>query len=261
MTDSVMYSDLCWPDIKQAIELNTIVILPVGSTEQHAFHLPICTDDYMAQKWAYDSAVLAKEKYGVKVLVLPGVHVGNSKHHMGLPGTLTLSFETLKNVVFEIGDSVLTHGFKKLLILNVHGGNRFAVGAAGIDLKEKYRNLGKDVIIRVGDDGDPDLRPMSMFDKLESFTEEAKIHKMVHGGVLETAKMLYLRKDLVKMDRAKKIDTPPLKQTELEFYDKATNGIGASGRPSDATAEAGQIQWETHVQCLAEYLARLDKLS
>lgn len=258
MLESVMYAELAWPDIKRAIEEDYIVILPVGSTEQHGPHLPLFTDDYMAQRWAHDAALLAREKYGTKVLVLPGVHFGNARHHMSFPGTITLSFETLKQVVFEVGDSVLSHGFRKLLILNVHGGNRFAVGAAGVDLKAKYAKAEPKVIIRVADDGNLDMRPLSMFEKLESYTEEAKLHKMTHAGCLETSKILYLRGETVKMDRAQEIDTPTESPKEAWFLDDVTD-LGAQGRPRDASSEAGKIQWDTHVQCLAHYLEQLSK--
>ncbi len=70
----------------------------------------------MAVKWAEDSAKLAKSKQPMDILVMPGIHYGFARHHMAFPGTITLSFETLKQVVFEVGDSVLTHGFKKLVI-------------------------------------------------------------------------------------------------------------------------------------------------
>ncbi|MBN2552386.1 MAG: creatininase family protein [Spirochaetales bacterium] len=259
MFDTILYSELAWPDLERAVEEDYTVVLPVGSTEQHGPHLPICTDDYMAQKWAADAALLARKQFAARVLVLPGIHFGNAKHHMGFPGTVTLSFETLKNLVFEVGDSVLAHGFRKLVILNVHGGNRFAVGAAGVDLKEKYVKAGREVLIRVADDGNPDLRPRSMFDRLEKITKEAALHKMVHSGALETAKILYLRGDLVKMERVQHIDTPPVSGTDVHFYDEATQNIGASGRPRDATEEAGKIQWETHVRCLAEYLGDISK--
>jgi len=257
MFNSFMYSDLAWPDIKVAIEEGYIVILPVGSTEQHGPHLPLCTDDYMAQKWAYDAARLAREKWGTKVLVLPGIHFGNAEHHMGFPGTISLSFEVLKKLVFEVADSVLRHGFRKLVILNVHGGNRFAVRAAAIELKAKYAKNRQRVIIRVAEDCDPDLNPLvKAREQLKEHTREAEENTMVHGGMLETAKMLYLKGQLVAMDRARDVDIPLKKGPEVVFFDEITP-LGAQGRPYDASAEVGRIMWKVLTTSLADYLHRL----
>ena len=255
--DPILYSDCAWPDLKKAIAADYVVILPVGSTEQHGPHLPLCTDDFMAQRWAYDAALVAKEKYGVRVLVTPGLHFGNAKHHMAFPGTLTLTFETLKNVVFELGDSILSHGFRKLVILNVHGGNRYAVGAAAIDLWKEYQNAELPVVIRVADDGDPDLQ-QDMFERIAAYSQEARLRKMVHGGALETSRMLYLREGAVRMERASSIDLPTTPVKEVYFMDDVTD-CGAGGHPSEASREAGELQWRTLVKSLANYLQQMSK--
>jgi creatinine amidohydrolase len=258
MKETLSYSELTWQDMKQAVDEQRIVILPVGSTEQHGPHLPLCTDDLMAQRWAIDAAEAARERSGVKTLVMPGIHYGNAQHHMAFPGTITLSFETLKNITFEVGDSVLVHGFRKLVILNVHGGNRYAVRAAAVDLAMKYARRTKPVYIRVAEDCDSDLNPLVLdTEVLKKYTEEAAQRTMVHSGSLETAKILYLLPERVFMERAEEIDIPFKNAPQEIFpYDVLTS-YGARGKPREATAEAGKAMWEALVRHFADYLVQL----
>jgi len=68
------YANLTWPEIKQAREEDYILLLPVGSIEEHGPHLPVGTDDFFAQRWANESAKMAREDFGVKTIVLPSIH-------------------------------------------------------------------------------------------------------------------------------------------------------------------------------------------
>lgn len=258
MSKSIFYSDYSWRELKELAALDTVIILPVGSTEQHGPALPVCTDDYMAIKWAEDSAILAKSKQPMEILVMPGIHYGFAQHHMAFPGTITLSFETLKQIVFEVGDSVLTHGFKKLVILNVHGGNRNSVRAAATDLAMKYARRDPPVRIRVVEDCDGDINPL-VLDRasLLPFTKEATRNGMVHSGALETAKMLYLRPELCDLEKVKDVDLQPDRSgAEIYPYDMLTP-YGALGKPSDATAEAGKIMWDALVLHFADALLKM----
>jgi creatinine amidohydrolase len=261
MFDTIMYSDLGWMDIRKAIEEDYTVVLPIGSTEQHGPQLPICTDDYMAVKWAEESATMAKAQGNARVLVMPTIHYGYARHHMAFPGTVTLSFETLKNITFEVSDSVLSHGFRKMVILNVHGGNRFAVRAAAVDVAHKYARRDPIVYVRVVEDCDSDMNPLiHEVDQLSPLSQEASRRTMVHSGSLETAKILFLRPELVHMDRAQGVDVPYKDRGQEIFpYDMMTPK-GAMGRPAEATAEAGRIMWQALVKHFADYLVRLSKL-
>jgi creatinine amidohydrolase len=258
MGDFRLYSDLTWQDIKACAEKGYIVVLPVGSTEQHGPQLPLRTDDYMALQWAEDSSALAAKNSDAKVLVMPGIHYGNAKHHMAFAGTITLSFETLKALVFEVVDAVITHGFRKIVILNVHGGNRHAVNAAAVDLKAKHLDLRPPLHLRVAEDCDKDLNPLLYEgEALSRSTEEGRLTGMMHGGALETAKILHLRPDLVHMDRAMKKAIPPSAISPgVHFYHELTDN-GSTGWPSQATEEAGRIMWNSLVTRFAEYLEKL----
>ena len=94
-----------------------MVIIPVGSIEQHGQHLPLGTDILIVT----ELAKLIAQK--ADVIVAPVVLAGLSEHHMGFPGTLTLSPATFEAVVYETALSLIKHGFKKIMLFNGHGGN------------------------------------------------------------------------------------------------------------------------------------------
>ncbi len=258
MKDSLFYSNHSWTELKKAAEEGTVLILPVGSTEQHGPALPICTDDYMALRWAEDAAQKACDEYSIKVLVMPGIHYGYARHHMEFPGTITLSSETLQRVVYEVSDSALEHGFRKLVILNVHGGNRNAVRAAANDLAMKYARRTPVVRLRVVEDSDPDISPLLLDrDRLLQHSVEAASSHMVHGGALESSKMLHLRPDLVHLDKAADINISKKSGAgEIYPYDVLTP-FGAMGRPSEATPKAGEIMWNALVRHFTDSLVNI----
>ena len=103
-----------WPDIKAYLERDDVVLLPVGSTEQHARHLPVMTDAAEAIAVAQGAGTRAG------VLVAPPVWYGWTPHHMAYPGTITLRAETLTAIVEDVCQSLFYHGFKRIIIVNGH---------------------------------------------------------------------------------------------------------------------------------------------
>lgn len=103
-----------------ALDKNIPVFLNIAATEQHGAHLPVATDRLIGGHFL---SLLNKE-LGDKILILPPVAVGCSDHHMEFIGSLTLSHNTFAAVVKELVQSVIHHGFKKIILLNSHGGNQ-----------------------------------------------------------------------------------------------------------------------------------------
>ena len=122
---------MTWPEVKEIIDKIRVAIIPAGSNEQHGPHLTFQTDissaTYVARK--------AAEKLYPQVLVTPPISIGVSPHHMQFPGSLTLRSDTLINIVLDICQSLNHHGIRKILILNGHGGNTFALNTAGTRVK------------------------------------------------------------------------------------------------------------------------------
>ncbi|HET7034385.1 MAG TPA: creatininase family protein [Thermomicrobiaceae bacterium] len=116
-------AEMTWPELNQAVEEIELVVIPVGSTEQHGPNSTFATDTLRASEF---SLKLAERLYP-RVLVAPVMPFGISLHHMNFPGTITLSAETFNQVLFEVVDSLAEHGFERFLFVNGHGGNRPAL--------------------------------------------------------------------------------------------------------------------------------------
>jgi creatinine amidohydrolase len=103
----------------------TVVIVPIGATEQHGPHLPVMTDWRCVQEVALRAARLMRESK--PVLVTPTIPYGMSEHHMSLGGTITLDYATMNAVIRCVVTSAIRHGFKRVFVLNGHGGNTTAL--------------------------------------------------------------------------------------------------------------------------------------
>ncbi len=112
---SVWLQDKSWQEAQAAIEkAKGVAIVPVGSVEQHSFHLPLGTDTFVAITLAEDAA----KRTGA--VVTPPVWFGWSPHHMVLPGTVTIRPEILSELTFDIIESLVAHGLNKIILINGH---------------------------------------------------------------------------------------------------------------------------------------------
>jgi len=238
---------MTWLEVEKALQKTDMVIIPVGSIEQHGKHLPLCTDVYDAIELC---KLIAQE---TDVLVAPAVFAGISEHHMGFPGTITLSPTTFEMVVFETAQSLIRHGFRKIMLYNGHGGNTVAV-------QNVLHRINHTTPATAVDLGAIDIPPDPSLGEPIAYDW--------HAGVGETSIMLYLTNSLVDMSKAEKpVLTFP--RDVQKMYDKmgekpnlqliasaktflpeqigknastremSSIGVVSSGDPNDATAERG----------------------
>ena len=113
------YGDCRWVDIDAMDKDGVVVVCPIAALEQHGHHLPLLTDTYLAT----EVAERVEQAVPDKVLLTPTLWVGASDHHLDFPGTVslpnTLYVEVIKNVV----RCFVRAGFRRILLLNGHGGN------------------------------------------------------------------------------------------------------------------------------------------
>lgn len=229
-----------WSDLRTndfaALDLSrTIALLPVGATEQHGPHLPLSTDNVLAEGMARAAAGAARQ---ADVLVLPTVPVAKSDEHIGYPGTLTLDGPTLLAVLEQIGASVARAGVRRLACLNAHGGNVPVLQMLCRSLRLKHDMLA----VTAGWIG------MGFPEGAVPPKEQAE---GIHGGLVETAAMLHFRPDLVDMSRAAYFEpasaTLARENAVLRMMGPVTMGWrsedlhpeGAAGDARGATAELG----------------------
>jgi creatinine amidohydrolase len=113
------YQDLSWPELRDLAATDPVVVLPVGTTEQHGPHLPLSTD-YLT---AGTIARAAVEQIYPHALVMDAVPYSFNEHHMDYPGTINIDVHTIIDYIAAIGTSVAHHGFRHIVLFNGHGSN------------------------------------------------------------------------------------------------------------------------------------------
>lgn len=116
-------ADTTWMQVERYLEHDDRCVLPVGSTEQHAY-LSLAVDAILSERVAVDAAA------PLGVPVFPGLPYGLTPYFMAFPGTVTLAQETYESVLQDILGSLVSHGFRRILVVNGHGGNAAARPAA-----------------------------------------------------------------------------------------------------------------------------------
>ena len=135
---------MTWPEVEAAIEQGVdTVLIPIGTTEQHGHHMPLDTDCVIARSLCARAAEAA-EAEGLSVLVAPTVNVSLSWYHMQFPGSIRLSTTTFFQVFREICDSLVHHGFERLVAVNGHGGN---VAALTVAVNHYFETTGRRVFL------------------------------------------------------------------------------------------------------------------
>ncbi|TPW30498.1 creatininase family protein [Martelella alba] len=227
-----------------------VAILPVAAVEQHGPHLPVRVDS------AINAGIIARAVEimpdDMKVMVLPMQAVGKSVEHLEYPGTLTLSYETLARLWFEIGESVARAGCKKIIFANSHGGQPQVMEIVCRELRIKCGMFAVSSWVSAG------------ASQSDLYSEHELKHG-IHGGESETSTMLHLHPDLVDMQYAE--DFQPM-SVQMENDNQVLTAEGRIGfgwqtqdlHPSGACGNAAAADAErgaTHVQRSAESLVAL----
>ena len=227
---------LTWKEIQQMPDKeNVVIIQPVGAIEQHGPHLPIAVDS------AISLGVLGKAleqlPENIPAYALPCLYYGKSNEHSGFPGTISLSAETLLSVIKEVALSIYRSGFRKLVLMNSHGGQPQIMEIAARDLHQEHRDLSVFPLFtwRV---------PHTASDLLTAKEREYGIH----AGDAETSIMLSLLPEQVQMERAVKEYPQGLPEDSLldmegklpfAWLTKELSTSGVMGDATVATKEKG----------------------
>jgi len=251
------FERLTWPEINEAVKLEKVVVLPVGSTEQHGYHRPLDVDTRLASSVAY----AADERAPDEVLVLPPVAYGYTHHVMDFPGTISIEPETFVRFLLDVTRSVAHHGFERIVILNGHGSNHPLVEQAG-----RQTNLQTDALCMT----------LSWWNLVAPYWND-EVRTSVnpggcaHAGELETSMYLHLDGEAVRVERTegRLPDYMALPGGDRWQYVDLTGGSGpativeptssysesgAFGSPQEGTAQKGELAFEHTVTELVELL-------
>ena len=175
---------LAWPD-----KANTVILLPVAAIEQHGPHLPLAVDAVIVLGVLGNALDRLADE--VPCLCLPPLYYGKSDEHIRFPGTVTLSAETLLHTLNEIAESVYRAGFRKLALVNGHGGQPQVIQIAAREARLRH--------------GDFTVFPTFIWSVPHAGDELVSRRETlygIHAGALETALLLALLPDAVDMSRA-----------------------------------------------------------
>lgn len=208
MPRNVLWAKMKRTEFAAAQQAGAVIVVPVGSIEQHGEHLPLDTDSDTGFELARRAALAATD---FPVLVLPPVWTGYSPHHMSFPGSITLKFKTLLDVLSQVAESIAHHGFRNILFLNGHGGNTPIV--SGLRTK-------------LAAESDVNVHGINYWDLPDAAEAMKSICPVDHGfighaGEVETSLQMYLQPEQVDPDRARWVP-------------------GTSGNPRPASATNGE---------------------
>lgn len=219
-------AEMTWPELRAASR-DAVVLMPCAACEQHGPFLPFHTDTVITEA----VAARAESELGDDVLLLPTQWLGASQHHLPF-GALTADVLTHIRVVEETAESILQSGFRRLFVLNGHGGNADTVRLAlrRLDLRHPQAILAMASYWDVA------------ANEIAAVLSGPQKH-VGHACEVETSLLLYLRPDLVRRDQV--CDDPGAPAPELQGVTLARSAaewgrVGGDGYATYATAQTGE---------------------
>ncbi len=207
------------------LDRNMVVVVPFGSVEQHSLHLPLGTDSIIGEAIARR----LEQELPERVLVLPMMWLGCSRHHMDFAGSLTAEIETFIDVGEQLVSSMAEHGFRNFILLNSHGGNVNKVSLMAEKLRYK---LGPTVKVAA-------VTYWHLIGEEIQAIRETPLGGMGHSGELETSVMLVVNPELVRRDL---FDADgPEKRSKFEGCDMFASGTVSVAKPFKEMSRHGGI--------------------
>lgn len=188
--EKYIYGDLTWPELDEAAGQKKVVLLPIGSTEQHGPHLPLDVDNLIATRICLEAGRRIPET----CLVAPTIPYGYNIHALDYPGTIHIGYECFIQYCVSVCKSLAYHGFKRIVIVNGHGGNNALLEIVGRKVVLETDALVASFmwwnLLRV----DPKF--------ISSFRESVFPGGAGHAGEVETSVYLHLDEEKVHMEKA-----------------------------------------------------------
>lgn len=173
--------ELTWPKV-EALSRDLPVVIPIAALEQHGEHMPLFTDSLLLGEVVRRvSAELDDD-----TLFTPLMWFGNSEHHLDFPGTMTASPRTYLDLIKEMIENFLYHGFRRFVLFNGHGGNIVPSHQALFELRQEFRD--ETGLLLLG---------ATYWDMAKPAADEFEQSQMGHACEWETSMMLAIRPDLV----------------------------------------------------------------
>lgn len=239
-------TNLTWPAVA-SLNRDIPVVFPVAALEQHGRHMPVFTDSLLT-----DELIRRVEsRVGDRVLFAPLTWLGNSHHHMDFPGTLSAEPRVYIDLLNGLLENFIAHGFKRLVVINGHGGNDVPGRQSVFETRQKHRDR-KDLLLLFATYWNLGAEPWKRDPTIQQ-------RVMGHACEWETSMVLRIRPELVG-DLTKTVDVP-----FGNAFDPAVRGWtmpdrsepGHVGDPRGATAEKGEVLFSCFADEVVKLLARV----
>ena len=243
-----LYQHHTWPELGEIARRQPVVVLPIGSVEDHGPHLPLDTDNFLIWTICEEAA----RRAAGDILLMPIIPFGYETHHMDFHGTIDIEIEHLLHFVLDVTKSVAHHGFRRILIADGHGSNMPI-----LDLVARRTILETEALCA------PFLWPALALKEIRQLRESPR-SGMSHACELETSVYLYLDGERVQMDKARKeMNLPPSDfiwndltdpgPVRMMDYWTRFSKSGINGDPTLATAAKGKVIFETVVNNFVKF--------
>ncbi len=242
----MLLAEMNWPAVA-ALSKDTPVVLPLAALEQHGHHLPVFTDSLLVG----EIVRRAERELHDRVLFAPVMWLGNSAHHMDFAGTMTASPRVYIELVSDMVENFLAHGFRRIVLVNGHGGNNVPGQQALFEVRQRHRQRDDLLLLFAcywalgGKPNDAD----------RSIEQQA----MGHACEWETSMILALQPRLVGNYQAAAAVDPagPFDPAQRAWTTKDRTSIGHIGNPRVATASKGEAILATFTADVVRLLERV----
>jgi creatinine amidohydrolase len=244
------FGEKTWVELEKAIKDNTVIILPVGTTEEHGRHLPVETDAIIAEGFGRLLGD-ACDKVDIPHLVMQTIHYGFSMSIVRKwPGCPNINTRTFADYIFDILDSLVQMGFKKLVMLDCHGNHDCLLRMVMREIADRHGVFAMT------------LSPAAL--SAASYNANKKDPEGdIHGGEWETSCILHLRPELVNKAEYTNVDAircnSPLRGPVSTWGLQETK-TGLFGDPTHATAELGKLTLEEAAKKGVDYIEEFRRL-
>ncbi len=248
--------EMTWEEAQEALKETDLVVLPIGSTEQHGPHLPLGNDAIQVREMARRIVVKLAEKQ-VKAVAGPLVPFGVCSYHMPFPGTINLQPATFQALMYDVMISLYRHGFRRFALPLGHGGNLASMHVVAQKFMDDTQ--GTEVVV---------MNWLQMVTRHYKDILASKKNEG-HSGEPETSRLLACHPELVEMKRARPYYSVAADKAESADHPLMGGGIfkperswkdsapwGSVGDPTLAKAETGEKIWELICGWMTEVILR-----
>ena len=242
----MLLAELNWPQIK-AIVNELPVVIPIAAVEQHGRHLPVFTDSMLLGEVVRRAALVL----GDRVIWTPLLWLGNSHHHLDFAGTLSAAPRTYLDLLADLIDNLIGHGFRRVILLNGHGGNIVPAQQAVFEARQRYRS--RDDLLFLA------ATYWLLGSKPEQVDPAVVQTQMGHACEWETSVILQLAPQLVgDLSQIEPVSSAmPFEPATQGWITKERSEPGHIGEPRRATAQKGQMLFDRFSQDVVTFLERV----